>query len=897
MFLPSLASSDIQSLPRLPTLIICSKTLTAFTFVILFVFNKVIISGIIGEHYANQSEEEDSKPQKPAQPKKPVLAVGQYPGSLLKLSAWMSLVKKVLLLIKPALSQIAPPELRWKMQSRVSPLPRRDRKTSNHLDFERAPAYCSAFEVDPMSTVRKDAPLKYLSVTVFENCSPEIVRDFYMDNDYRKQWDKALVEHKQLDVDKTNGTEVGRTIKKFPFLTPREYILAWRLWEGKDKTFYCFIKVPPGLEQMDIVVDTPANPAVITMDGLLTDVNKERKFLKKPSRKVLANGLLLIGGVICLSRGHSNLGVKVAMAYILTKLRKHNASPGQSRERKLSDLGLTGSMGYQLSNLKSVTYFDMSKNNLNNDIPYQLPPNVAHLDFSNNGFSGNVPYSISQMTELEYLNLGHNQLKGQLSDMFQKLPKLKTLDLSYNSLSGNLPHSFASLSKLNTLHLQNNQFTGSINVLAGLPLNKLTGGNSWSSGPAPPPPPGAKPISAKLKDHEIGGNGKNGMSGLALANNSGFIGESESFDSIDTKTLQKSPSIGYKPPHSDFAQSLNDNEFASRLNASRSTSIHAVPYSLADLQTATGNFAAGRLIGEGSLGRVYRAKYPDGKNMDSNNLICSPLSGFSCQKIDSSLFQTGRPEQFSEIISSISRVHHPNIAELVGYCSEKGHNMLIYEYLRNGSLHEFLHMSDDFSKPLTWNTRVRIALGTARAVEYLHEVCSPSFIHKNIKSSNILLDLELNPRLSDYGLANFHHRTSQNLGVGYNAPECTKPSAYTMKSDIYSFGVVMLELLTGRMPVDLSKPKSEQCLARWATPQLHDIEALERMVDPALRGLYPPKSLSRFADIIALCVQSEPEFRPPMSEVVQALVRLVQRSSMNMRDDLAASRRTEDSDY
>ncbi|XP_057988900.1 protein STRUBBELIG-RECEPTOR FAMILY 5 isoform X2 [Hevea brasiliensis] len=602
----------------------------------------------------------------------------------------------------------------------------------------------------------------------------------------------------------------------------------------------------------------------------------------------------------------------------------------------------------------------MSKNNLNNDIPYQLPPNVAHLDFSNNGFSGNVPYSISQMTELEYLNLGHNQLKGQLSDMFQKLPKLKTLDLSYNSLSGNLPHSFASLSKLNTLHLQNNQFTGSINVLAGLPLNKLnvennkfkgwvpdelenidsieTGGNSWSSGPAPPPPPGAKPISAKLKDHEIGGNGKNGMSGLALAliilaslvvvallitllstrkssPSSHFLDEerasqhrvftplasqelsndlhnakhkefreSESFDSIDTKTLQKSPSIGYKPPHSDFAQSLNDNEFASRLNASRSTSIHAVPYSLADLQTATGNFAAGRLIGEGSLGRVYRAKYPDGKVL-------------AVKKIDSSLFQTGRPEQFSEIISSISRVHHPNIAELVGYCSEKGHNMLIYEYLRNGSLHEFLHMSDDFSKPLTWNTRVRIALGTARAVEYLHEVCSPSFIHKNIKSSNILLDLELNPRLSDYGLANFHHRTSQNLGVGYNAPECTKPSAYTMKSDIYSFGVVMLELLTGRMPVDLSKPKSEQCLARWATPQLHDIEALERMVDPALRGLYPPKSLSRFADIIALCVQSEPEFRPPMSEVVQALVRLVQRSSMNMRDDLAASRRTEDSDY
>ncbi|KDP25030.1 hypothetical protein JCGZ_22565 [Jatropha curcas] len=626
---------------------------------------------------------------------------------------------------------------------------------------------------------------------------------------------------------------------------------------------------------------------------------------------------------------------------------------------RLSGLGLSGSMGYQLSNLKSVTYFDMSKNNLKNDIPYQLPPNMAHLDLSNNDFSGSVPYSISQMNDLEYLNLGHNKLNGQASDMFQKLKKLKTLDLSYNSLSGNLPQSFASLSRLSTLHLQNNRFSGSINVLAGLPLDDLnvennkftgwvpeqlkgirslhTGGNSWSSGPAPPPPPGAKPIRAHHREN----GGKDGLSGLSIAlivlaslvvvallitllstrksspsshfldeerasHHKGFTPlasqelsndsypamqnvyrETEPFDttgSINIKTLQKSPSIGYKPPPSDFTQSLNDNEFASRLNSRRSTSIRAVPFSLADLQTATANFATGRLLGEGSLGRVYRAKYPDKKVL-------------AVKKIDSSLFQGRHPEEFSEIVSSISKVHHPNIAELLGYCSEQGHNMLIYEYFRNGSLHDFLHLSDDYSKPLTWNTRIRIALGTARAVEYLHDVCSPSFIHKNIKSSNVLLDLELNPHLSDYGLANFHHRTSQNLGVGYNAPECIKPSAYTMKSDVYSFGVVMLELLTGRKPFDISKPKSEQCLVRWATPQLHDIDALEKMVDPALHGLYPPKALSRFADIIALCVQLEPEFRPPMTELVQALVRLIQHSSMSMKEDLAASRRTEDLDH
>ncbi|XP_006435523.2 protein STRUBBELIG-RECEPTOR FAMILY 5, partial [Citrus clementina] len=328
----------------------------------------------------------------------------------------------------------------------------------------------------------------------------------------------------------------------------------------------------------------------------------------------------------------------------------------------------------------------------------------------------------------------------------------------------------------------------------------------------------------------------------------------------------------------------HDNEFAYRLKAKKSTNAQAAPFSMADLLTATANFATGRLLGEGTIGRVYRAKYPDGKVL-------------AVKKIDSSHFQRANSESFSEIVQNISRIRHTNIAELVGFCSEQGHNILIYDYYRNGSLHEFLHMSDDFSKPLTWNTRIRIALGTARAVEYLHEVCSPSLEHKNIKSSNILLDLELNPHLSDYGLASFHQRTSQNLGVGYNAPECTRPSAYTVKSDVYSFGVVMLELLTGRMPYDSEKPKSEQCLVRWAAPQLHDFDALAKMVDPALRGLYPPKSLSRFADVIALCVQPEPEFRPPMSEVVEALVRLVQRSSMNMKDDLAASRRTEDSDY
>ncbi|KAJ6915675.1 hypothetical protein NC652_018359 [Populus alba x Populus x berolinensis] len=265
----------------------------------------------------------------------------------------------------------------------------------------------------------KDAPIKYLSVMVFENCTTEVLRDFYMDNDYRNQWDKTIVEHEQLQVDRTNGTEIGHTIKKFPLLTPREYVLAWRLWEGKDKTFYCFIKdcehplaarqkkfvrvkffrsvpgrnaceikmfhqedaglnvemaklafsrgiwsyvckmnnalrkysvishpqtgpavtavsltqkVPPELETMNSLTDTQATLTLTAPRGLVTGEAKEKKF-PRPSRKIIGNGLLLLGGIICLSRGRSSLCAKVAMAFILTKLRKRDESSSQGRER------------------------------------------------------------------------------------------------------------------------------------------------------------------------------------------------------------------------------------------------------------------------------------------------------------------------------------------------------------------------------------------------------------------------------------------------------------------------------------------------------------------------------------------------------------------------------------
>ncbi|CAN4098046.1 unnamed protein product [Withania somnifera] len=522
-------------------------------------------------------------------------------------------------------------------------------------------------------------------------------------------------------------------------------------------------------------------------------------------------------------------------------------------EVHLSGLGLTGSLGFHLDKLEKVTY----------------------LDFSQNQFGGSVPYSISQMADLKSLSLNNNKLSGSLSDMFGKLTKLTEMHIQNNQFSGSI-NVLADLS-----NVANNQFNGWIpDELKGI-KNLQTGGNSWSSGASPPPPPDRKlnhtpgtaiagillgvllllgVIIALLSRRKRSPPSSHFLEEDKFSWRQDFTPHSSQESSSGVRAnMQEDFRASYfraskvfqyegdeKSAPLDHLKSFNDKEFIAH-------------YPLADLQNATSNFASSRLLGEGSIGRVYKAKYPDGRD--------------------------GKCTEFTDIVSKISKLHHPNI----------GQQMLIFEYFRNGSLYEFLHVSDDFSKPLTWNTRVRIALGAARALEYLYEVCSPSCLHRNIKTSNIVLDAELDPRLCECGLATFHVLARKNLDAGYTAPECTKPSAYTLKSDVYSFGVVMLELLTGRKPFDSSKPRLEQYLVQWALPQLNDLDALEKIADPALHGLYPPKSLSRFANVTALCIQSEPEFRPNISEVVH----LVQKSNMIQReDDLSASRRTDyDDDY
>ncbi|CAL4924725.1 unnamed protein product [Urochloa decumbens] len=612
---------------------------------------------------------------------------------------------------------------------------------------------------------------------------------------------------------------------------------------------------------------------------------------------------------------------------------------------KLPGLGLSGNLAYNMNTMDSLVELDMSQNSLGGgqQIQYNLPnKKLERLNLAGNQFSGAVPYSISTMPKLQYLNLNHNQLSGDITDIFSNLPSLTTVDLSSNSLTGNLPQSFTSLSSLKTLYLQNNQLTGSINVLANLPLDDLNVANNRFTGWIPNELKKINSLHNRRKSPGQHSNGNNnsssgGSSGIGAGAIAGIIvsvlvigavvafflikrkqrkgtipehyEQRQPFNSfpsnevkemkpiqeattVEVESLPSPAAVSLKPPPKIVRnQSFDDDDIASKpvVKKSNAAPVKATVYSVADLQMATDSFNMDNLIGEGTFGRVYRAQFSDTKVL-------------AVKKLNSTVLPSQSSDDFYELVSNISKLHHPNLSELVGYCMEHGQHLLVFDFYRNGSLHDMLHLSDEYNKPLSWNSRVKIALGSARALEHLHEICSPSIIHKNFKSSNILLDTELNPHISDAGLSNFvpdAEFQASDQGSGYGAPEVDMTGQYTLKSDVYSFGIVMLELLTGRKPFDSSRPRSEQSLVRWATPQLHDIDALDRMVDPALKGLYPAKSLSRFADVVALCVQPEPEFRPPMSEVVQALVRLVQRANMTRRmlDGEEASRRPDDQDH
>ncbi|KAJ1687566.1 hypothetical protein LUZ63_018956 [Rhynchospora breviuscula] len=288
------------------------------------------------------------------------------------------------------------------------------------------------------------------------------------------------------------------------------------------------------------------------------------------------------------------------------------------------------------------------------------------------------------------------------------------------------------------------------------------------------------------------------------------------------------------------------------------------------LHAATGGFGKGNVVGHGSFGSVYRGVLSDSRKIAVKLMDRPGKQG---------------EDEFKMEVELLKGLHSPYLLGLIGHCSEGGHRLLVYEFMANGGLQEHLYPSGGscggISK-LDWDTRMQIALEAAKGLEYLHEHVSPPVIHRDFKSSNILLDKNFHAKVSDFGLAKLGsnraggHVSTRVLGTqGYVAPEYALTGHLTTKSDVYSYGVVLLELLTGRVPVDMKRPPGEGVLVTWALPMLTDREKVVQIMDSALEGQYSMKDAVQVAAIAAMCVQSEADYRPLMADVVQSLVPLV----------------------
>lgn len=282
-----------------------------------------------------------------------------------------------------------------------------------------------------------------------------------------------------------------------------------------------------------------------------------------------------------------------------------------------------------------------------------------------------------------------------------------------------------------------------------------------------------------------------------------------------------------------------------------------------ELSTATNEFSSENILGTGGFGSVYKGRLSDAREVAVKKLKMGSGQG---------------EREFRAEVEIISRVHHRHLVSLVGYCINENQRLLVYEFVPNNNLHHHLHGST----VMDWALRVKVAAGSARGIAYLHEDCHPRIIHRDIKSANILLDNNFEAKVADFGLAKLAEELDGNTHVstrvmgtfGYMAPEYASSGKLTEKSDVFSFGVVLLELITGRKPVDQTQPLGEESLVEWARPlltQALDTEEFDEVADPRLGGNYVKSEMFRMVEAGAACVRHSASKRPRMSQVVRAM--------------------------
>ncbi|KAK4265693.1 hypothetical protein QN277_026710 [Acacia crassicarpa] len=314
------------------------------------------------------------------------------------------------------------------------------------------------------------------------------------------------------------------------------------------------------------------------------------------------------------------------------------------------------------------------------------------------------------------------------------------------------------------------------------------------------------------------------------------------------------------------AQSHHVNRVSSVQKDGTGGHIAAQTFTFRELAAATRNFSPECLLGEGGFGRVYKG------HLESTGQVVA------VKQYDRNGFQGNRA--FLVEVLMLSILHHPNLVSLIGYCADGDQRLLVYEFMPLGSLGDHLHDLPPDKEPLDWNTRMKIAAGAAKGLEYLHDKANPPVIYRDLKSSNILLDEGFHPKLSDFGLAKLGpvgdktHVSTRVMGTyGYCAPEYAMTGQLTLKSDVYSFGVVLLELITGRKAIDNTHSHGQHLVA-WARPLFKDEGKFPTAADPLLHGRYPMEGLYQALAVADMCLQEQAATRPPIGDVVTALTSL-----------------------
>ncbi|KAJ6926900.1 serine/threonine-protein kinase PIX7 isoform X2 [Populus alba x Populus x berolinensis] len=293
-------------------------------------------------------------------------------------------------------------------------------------------------------------------------------------------------------------------------------------------------------------------------------------------------------------------------------------------------------------------------------------------------------------------------------------------------------------------------------------------------------------------------------------------------------------------------------------------------FSFNELKSATRNFRPESILGEGGFGCVFK-----GWINENGTAPVKPGTGLSVavKTLNHDGLQ-GHKEWLAEV-NYLGDLLHPNLVKLIGYCIEDDQRLLVYEFMPRGSLENHLFRR---SLPLPWSVRMKVLLGAAKGLTFLHEEAERPVIYRDFKTSNILLDADYNAKLSDFGLAkdgpegDKTHVSTRVMGTyGYAAPEYVMTGHLTSKSDVYSFGVVLLEMLTGQRSMDKHRPNGEHNLVEWAQPHLGERRRFYRMIDPRLEGRFSIKGAQKAIQLAAHCLNRDPKARPLMSDVVEAL--------------------------